>query len=587
MSINETQRRQYLDAMGITIWEQRVRPGPPVAAASVAPVLQQVPAANESPDWTALETAVRGCTRCDLHKTRTQTVFGVGNRAASWMFIGEAPGADEDAQGEPFVGRAGQLLNAMIAALGMKREEVYIANVLKCLRYNAQVQLGDGSWERIGRLVRSRYEGTVMSVDSTGRLVPRRVTGWHESPLGGRRVFRLTYRSAKNAGMSRVSIQLTGDHEVLTQHGYVPVEKLDSVDQIATGQGLSPLAFDVVCGTLLGDGYLAPDRTMLTFSHSERQYDYAMFKADLLTELEPQAVNLVVAAVAGGEKLYPTVHVRTLAHRSLRTLRKDFYQPRKRVPAWMATRLNERMLAFWFMDDGYLRIRPDRQPLAEIATCGFPEEDLAVLLEGLSNLGLRAKALRGRLHFDVAATRTLSERIAPYVPPSMRYKLHPDVATLVPFEAGRLLPEPPVTMFDDVEVEDVTELPRTDTTFFCIDVDENHNFVTAGGVVHNCRPPNNRDPQPAEVEQCEPYLVRQIELLRPKIIVALGRHAAHSLLKTDLALARLRGQSLSYQNIPMVVTYHPAYLLRTPSDKRKAWDDLRRARALMQETGDT
>jgi DNA polymerase len=186
-------------------------------------------ASTASPEWAALEDAVRTCTKCSLHTTRTQTVFGVGNRQARWMFIGEAPGADEDRQGEPFVGRAGQLLNAMIAALGLKREEVYIANILKC------------------------------------------------------------------------------------------------------------------------------------------------------------------------------------------------------------------------------------------------------------------------------------------------------------------------------------------------------------------RPPNNRDPQANEVEQCEPYLVRQIELIQPKLIVALGRHAAHSLLKTDLALARLRSQRLSYQGIPLVVTYHPAYLLRTPSDKRKAWDDLRRARTLMRE----
>ncbi len=219
-------RRQYLDAMGIPVWERRALSGAPSADAAVR--VTAAPAAAEAgPDWDVLEEAVRSCTKCGLHSTRTQTVFGVGNRRAQWMFVGEAPGADEDRQGEPFVGAAGKLLNAMIAALGLRREDVYIANVLKC------------------------------------------------------------------------------------------------------------------------------------------------------------------------------------------------------------------------------------------------------------------------------------------------------------------------------------------------------------------RPPNNRDPQPAEVEQCEPYLVRQIELIQPKLIVALGRHAAHSLLKTDLALARLRGQSLSYQNIPLVVTYHPAYLLRTPSDKRKAWDDLRRARAII------
>ncbi|HEY4732456.1 MAG TPA: uracil-DNA glycosylase, partial [Gammaproteobacteria bacterium] len=75
---------------------------------------------------------VVACIACELHKTRTQTVFGVGNRTAEWLIIGEAPGADEDRQGEPFVGRAGQLLNAMLLAIGLKREEVYIANILKC-----------------------------------------------------------------------------------------------------------------------------------------------------------------------------------------------------------------------------------------------------------------------------------------------------------------------------------------------------------------------------------------------------------------------------------------------------------------------
>jgi hypothetical protein len=396
-------------------------------------------------------------------------------------------------------------------------------------------------------------------------------------------VFRLTYRSAKRAGNGRVSVQLTGDHPVLTRRGYVPVEALELGDQIAIGQGLSPLAYDVVCGTLLGDGFIPADRTFLYLSHSNSQRDYALFKAGLLEELSPHVESLSVAAVVGGEKLYPTVQVRTRAHRALRLLRREFYPSGKRVPSWIATQLNARMLAFWFLDDGHLRIRGGRQPIAEIATCGFPNEDLAILLKGLSGLGLRAKALRGRLHFDVVATKALSECIAPFVPPGMRYKLHPEVAGRIPFDPDQLQRGPATVLFDDVEIEDVTDQPRTDTTFFCIDVDETHNFVTAGGVVHNCRPPNNRDPQADEVEHCEPYLIRQIELIQPKLIVALGRHAAHSLLKTDLALARLRNQRLSYHDIPLVVTYHPAYLLRTPSDKRKAWDDLCRARRILQE----
>jgi len=83
-------------------------------------------------DWPALQVAVSSCKACDLHKARTQTVFGVGDHTAQWMIIGEAPGADEDKQGEPFVGRAGQLLNNMLKALGLQREQVFITNILKC-----------------------------------------------------------------------------------------------------------------------------------------------------------------------------------------------------------------------------------------------------------------------------------------------------------------------------------------------------------------------------------------------------------------------------------------------------------------------
>jgi DNA polymerase len=86
---------------------------------------------NET-NWVKLEKKVSDCKDCELHKTRTQTVFGCGNEQSDWLFIGEAPGQDEDLKGEPFVGRAGRLLNEVIFSLGLKREEVYIANILKC-----------------------------------------------------------------------------------------------------------------------------------------------------------------------------------------------------------------------------------------------------------------------------------------------------------------------------------------------------------------------------------------------------------------------------------------------------------------------
>jgi len=96
------------------------------------------------------------------------------------------------------------------------------------------------------------------------------------------------------------------------------------------------------------------------------------------------------------------------------------------------------------------------------------------------------------------------------------------------------------------------------------------------------RPPGNRNPEPDEVAACRPYLLAQIELIQPKLIVALGRFAAQSLLDTDEAIGRLRGRVHQFQNVPLVVTYHPAYLLRNLPDKACAWEDLCLARRTMQ-----
>ena len=145
-----TMRNAYLDALGIDRWVPRSAPADspaeiaaaatpapavvpelrsPVAPRSPAPPAEPLPPAG---DWPTLRERVAACVACDLCKTRTQTVFGVGNTQAQWLVIGEAPGAEEDRQGEPFVGRAGQLLNAMLMAIGLPRETVFIANILKC-----------------------------------------------------------------------------------------------------------------------------------------------------------------------------------------------------------------------------------------------------------------------------------------------------------------------------------------------------------------------------------------------------------------------------------------------------------------------
>jgi len=133
MGLTQTQE-YYLQTMGVDVYWSRDR-------VLVEPVNDEVkttddPVPNksilESGEWDALRERVASCQQCELHRGRTQTVFGVGDHQADWLIIGEAPGAEEDRQGEPFVGRAGKLLNSMLFALGLQREQVFIANILKC-----------------------------------------------------------------------------------------------------------------------------------------------------------------------------------------------------------------------------------------------------------------------------------------------------------------------------------------------------------------------------------------------------------------------------------------------------------------------
>ncbi|MDE2598186.1 MAG: uracil-DNA glycosylase [Rhodocyclaceae bacterium] len=111
-----------------------------------------------------------------------------------------------------------------------------------------------------------------------------------------------------------------------------------------------------------------------------------------------------------------------------------------------------------------------------------------------------------------------------------------------------------------------------DAMLAAIDLKRGENVYIANSV--KCRPPNNRTPEPEETAACWPYLERQIELLQPKVIVALGRPAAQTLLQREVKIGEARGQAFDYKGIPLIVTYHPAYLLRNLPDKAKSWEDL-------------
>jgi uracil-DNA glycosylase len=136
--MDNSTRLQYLEAMGIDVWIPRT--SVPVAVNRTFETTSTLDYAICEPEtsnasstvWTELESEVATCTKCTLCQTRTQTVFGTGNKTADWMVIGEAPGQHEDEQGKPFVGKAGQLLTEMLRAVGLERDDVFITNILKC-----------------------------------------------------------------------------------------------------------------------------------------------------------------------------------------------------------------------------------------------------------------------------------------------------------------------------------------------------------------------------------------------------------------------------------------------------------------------
>ncbi len=540
---------------------------------------------DDTADLDALRADLGDCQRCKLAGGRKNIVFGQGHPHARLMFVGEAPGADEDEQGLAFVGRAGQLLTDIIEkGLKIPRKDVFIANVLKCLRYSTLVQLENGSWERIGRLVAQRYAGRVMSVDSDGHLVPKRVIEWYRSPLAGRDVYRLSYASSAVRGGNRAVTWLTGDHEVLTSRGWVHAACLRSGDAIAVGQGVSSVALDVITGSLLGDGTISRKTSHLAITHCLKQEEYVRIKAHALSELTP-IVWHGASTARNGESPHATVGCRTRASRALRVLRRRFYsESGKVVPRDL--KLNARMLAIWFLDDGYTRVKSAHCAMAEIAAHSFVPDDIEYLSYLLyRDLGLDAysrPSSPGRLQFDAETTERLSRLIAPFCPSSMRYKLHPDVRDLIPFDESLYEADEPRTLFDGVVIARA-EVEQVNPRFFCIDVEDTHSFVTSGGVVHNCRPPQNRNPEPDEILACQPFLEKQIALIQPKVLVGLGKFAAQWLFKSMEPISRLRGRVGDWNGIKVVPTFHPAYLLRTPSAKKDVWEDMKVVRALLAE----
>ena len=194
-SNSERARLAYLSALGVEVWRERgySAADDPLTCDSRAddqPVTEvaasgdgAASAVDAPADWAELRAAVAACTRCALHKTRTQTVFGVGSETADWFIVGEAPGAEEDRRGEPFVGRAGRLLDEMLRAVGLDRQTVFIANILKCRPPNNRDPAADESAQCRGYLNRQIELVAPKIILAVGRIAAQQLLAT-DTPVG-------------------------------------------------------------------------------------------------------------------------------------------------------------------------------------------------------------------------------------------------------------------------------------------------------------------------------------------------------------------------------------------------------------------
>lgn len=492
------------------------------------------------------------------------------------LYVGEGPGEQEDRQGHPFVGPLGKFLrktiNELIDTASIK---IGFANIIRCLSYQSGVYLPDGSCRMIGDLVGESYRGEVLSYDEkSGLFVSRRVLATHKSPVGERQWLKVTYEGAKRGGGNgTVGVICTDDHEFLTPEGYVQAWDLDGKLINVGSSGLGIRALNTAVGSLLGDATIPANVALLAWSHCAAQREWLQCKAGVFGALvsEPRDRN------DGKGTAYVRAH--TAAMRHIAWLRKEFYPAGKKiVPRWLPGTFNEQMLACWFLDDGYLRVREGgREPISEFATNGFDDSDRAVLIWCLAKLRITAYIDGPRIRCDVDGTRRLVSLIAAYVPPSMRYKVN-DAASLDVYEPSLWEPEAPVPFYARAIVRPLKRDDKRNRSkvSYCLSVEGTENFVTPAGVVHNCRPPLNRDPNNTEKQCCTPELYREILARKPKVIVPLGNHSLEYFTGRTGILAVygnvMRCRVSGLEHVKIVPVVHPGYVVRADHETQKFRD---------------
>jgi hypothetical protein len=218
-------------------------------------------------------------------------VYGRGTGKNGIYIVGEALGAFETVLGEPFSGAAGTILSTALKKAGIVEDDCFTTNITRCMFPGSRVFTEDGP-KRIDWIVKHRWNGRVLSLRNDGSLGYERITGWYKSDRDGRKGVKVSFVDGKGNSKGSVGCKFTEDHEFYTQRGWIEARYLTSEDLVATGTPAPGFYTEqVILGSLLGDGTFGKSQGDFSFSHTERNKDYAKLKAQLLSSFSP-SINI-------------------------------------------------------------------------------------------------------------------------------------------------------------------------------------------------------------------------------------------------------------------------------------------------------
>jgi uracil-DNA glycosylase family 4 len=522
------------------------------------------------------EQALQGCRRCKLCDGRNTIVFGSGSPRAELVVIGEGPGADEDAQGLPFVGRAGQLLTKMLESVQLSRDAVYITNAVKCFISPRVLIYTSKGYQPI-------KDVTVGDLVLThrGRFRPVTYVRPRDILTKGSEVIRISIQAGDRRSRP-LRITVTPEHPFLVDGRWKTAGEIKAGDSIRTlGDQCE------VCGRTYFVGYHRYEqRTYRTCSyrcHNKRIFHSpeAREKVRLTMKAQYQSgrrdSQLIIQRANQRTRELVAAGLAKIQHMS----NAERHRSRIALAANVTSGLSRGVTGF-----GEMELKPllDRLDVNYIHHFALPDSPF------LFDFGLPAYKILIEVHGPglnhVHQQRTAAkERLAKthgYLVLHLWWTQILDQPDSVEEILRRILKNHRGEyVFVDASVVAI-DSKRAGRNFplYNIGVEDDESYVAAGVVSHNCRPPGNRNPELEELAACAPFLAAQLAVLQPKVVLALGSVAAQALLQTREPIGKLRGRLHAFGGAVLVPTFHPAFLLRNPGQeyKRMAWEDLKLAK---------